>query len=109
MGGEDMKKVYVFVFDSESELLRGSEIITEQFVNLDNSKVYCGAWGEITSNRMECLESISSFVNHFIQMQEKKEIFFGCNVKDVLDIKPLLALGNCKLLEVPYCEFIKDF
>ena len=60
-------------------------------------------------NKEECLNAISATVNHLIQMKEKNEIYFGCNIKDVLDIKPLLALENCELVEVPYCKFIKDY
>ena len=104
-----MKKVYIIIFDSEKEILSNSEKIQEFFTKTNDSKVYCGTWGEIQFNKEECLNAISATVNHFIQMQDNKEIYFGCNINDVLDIKPLLALENCELVEVPYCKFIKDY
>ena len=104
-----MKKIYIIVFDSEKEMPSSSEKISEYFTKLNGSKVYCGTWGEIQFNKEECLNAISSTVNHFIQKQEKKEIYFGCNIKDILDIKSLLALENCELVEVSCCKFIKDY
>ena len=104
-----MKKIYIIVFDSEKEMPSSSEKISEYFTKLNDSKVYCGTWGEIQFNREECLNAISATVNHFIQMQDNKEIYFGCNINDVLDIIPLLVLENCELVEVPYCVFFKDY
>ena len=75
----------------------------------NDSKVYCGTWGELQFNREECIKAISTTVKHFVQMLDKEEIYFGCNIKDVFDIKHLLALENCEFVEVPYGMFIKDY
>ncbi len=104
-----MRKVYIIVFNSENELLNGSEKNAECFTKSNDSVVYCGSWGEIQFNKTECLNSISSTINFFVQMPDKKEIYFGCNAKDVLDIKSFLELQNCELIEVSYCDFIKNF
>ena len=103
-----MKKVFIITFDTDKEMSSSCEKISEYFTRTNDSKVYCGTWGEIQFNREECLNAISTAVNYFIQMQDKKEIYFGCNIKDILDIKTLLALENCELVEVPYYIFIKD-
>ena len=103
-----MKKIFIIIFESDKEMLNGSENIAEYFEKSSDSKVYSGSWGKIQFNKDECLNAISVTVNQFIQTKEKKEIYFGCNIKDALEIKPLLTLKNCELAEVPYCKFVKN-
>ena len=104
-----MKKVFVIIFDSDKEMPSVCEKISEYFTKSNDSKVYCGTWGELQFNREECIKAISTTVKHFVQMLDKEEIYFGCNIKDVFDIKHLLALENCEFVEVPYGMFIKDY
>ena len=101
-----MKKVFVIVFENEHEFARGSDIIGERFINSDNTIEYCGSWGKIQFNKDECLKSISSTVNHFIQLPEKKEIYFGCDQEDVLEIQSLLLNEICEIIIISYADFI---
>ncbi|MBQ4602157.1 MAG: hypothetical protein IJB24_04775 [Clostridia bacterium] len=98
------KKIYMIVLASDSEMGNLSDKITDRFPETDKSKVYCGSWGEIKSNREECLNAISSTVNYFIKKTEVEEICFGCNIKDVLAIKSLLSLDDCEITEINSSE-----
>ncbi len=95
-----MKKLYIITFASDSEMENASDKITERFPKTDKSKVYCGSWGQTKSNREECLDSITATVNYFIKNSEVDEICFGCNIKDISDIKSLLLLDNCEITEI---------
>lgn len=92
-----MKKVFIIVFDNDEEMSATSERI--QIEKSDDSKVYCGSWGKIHFNKDECLKAISETVNHFIKLPEIKEVYFGCNRDDVSEIKKLLLLDGCEIVE----------
>ncbi len=94
------KKIYIIILASDSEIENVSDKITDRFPKTDKSKVFCGSWGEIKSNREECLNVISSTVNYFIKKTEVEEVCFGCNIKDVSDIKSLLSLDDCEITEI---------
>lgn len=104
-----MKKVFAVIFESETMLLNESGNIAEHFKNTDNSKEYCGCWGETQSNRAECLNAIASTVNHFIKSPHKNEIIFGCSDKDIAEIRPLLLIDDCEIIEFNYNDFINSY
>ena len=101
-----MKKVFVIVFDNELEFDEGSDKIGEHFINSDGYIEYCGCWGKIEFNKNECLNAISTTVNHFIQLPEKKEIYFGCDRENLSEIQVLLMSKNCEIIVVSYANFV---
>ena len=102
-----MKKVFMIVFENELEFAKNSDKISERFTNPDNTTEYCGFWGKIQFNKNECLNAISSAVNHFIQMPDKNEIYFGCVREDVSEIEPLLLRKNCEIIISSYADFVR--
>ena len=101
-----MKKVFMIVFEDELEFAKGSNLLSERFINSDGEIEYCGSWGKTQFNKDECLNAISSTVNHFIQMPDKKE-YFGCVREDVPEIEPLLLRENCKIIISSYINFAR--
>ena len=101
-----MKKVYVIAFEDELEFAKGADKIGERFADSDDAVEYCGSWGKIQFNKDECLNAISSTVNHFIEMPEKKRIYFGCNREDFAEIKPLLLSNSCEIIVTSYADFM---
>ena len=101
-----MKKLFVIVFDNELEFDELADKIGNRFINSDNAIEYCGSWGKIMFNKAECLNTISSTVNHFIQLPEKKEIYFGCNQENLSEIKELLFSEACEIIVVPCADFV---
>jgi len=102
-----MKKLFIIVCNDDKEMEFASEKAESLFKEIDASKEYCGFWGKIQFNKEESLKAISNTVNHFIELPEKKEIYFGCAFQDISEIKPLLLLDKCEVLEIPYSDFIK--
>ncbi len=102
-----MKKVNIIVCDDDREMELASEKVESMLKEMDPSKEYCGFWGKILFNKEECLNAISNTVNHFIELPEKKEIYFGCNSDDLSEIKALLLLDRCETVEIPCSDFIK--
>ena len=101
-----MKKVFIIVYENELEFDSGSDIVGDRFVNSDNTVEYCGSWGKIMFNKAECLNTISSTVNHFIQWPEKKEIYFGCNQENLSEIQELILSENCEVAIISYADFM---
>ncbi len=101
-----MKKVFVIVYENENDFFKGSNIIAERFTKPDNAIEYCGSWGKNLFNKDECLNAIYSTVNHFIQMPEKSEIYFGCDRGDISEIKTLLLSENCEIIITSYADFV---
>ena len=101
-----MKKLFVIVFDNELEFDELADKIGNRFINSDNAIEYCGSWGKIMFNKAECLNTISSTVNHFIQLPEKKEIYFGCNQENISEIQELLFSEACEIIVVPCADFV---
>ena len=101
-----MKKVFIIVYENELEFDSGSDIVGDHFVNSDNTVEYCGSWGKIQFNKNECLKSISSTVNYFIQSPEKEQIYFGCDKEDVLEIQSLILSENCEVAIISYADFM---
>ena len=102
-----MKKVFIIVFENELEFAKESDKISERFTNPDDETEYCGFWGKIQFNKNECLNAISSTVNHFIQISDKKEIYFGCVREDVSEIEPLLSRNDCEIIISSYADFVR--
>lgn len=102
-----MKKLFIIVCNDDKEMEFASEKSESLFKEIDASKEYLGFWGKIQFNKEECLNAISNTVNHFIELPDKKEIYFGCNSQNVSEIKALLLLDKCEVLEIPYSDFIK--
>ena len=101
-----MKKVFMIVFEDELEFAKGSDKISARFENSESAMEYCGSWGKIQFNKDECLNAISATVNHFIQMPEKTEIYFGCDRGDVAEIEPLLLGEGCEIIVTSYADFV---
>ena len=77
-----MKKLIVILFEDDLEFKEYSNQVCEKFANLPAEKEFCGIWGEILFNNVECISSISGCVNHFINNTDKTEIIFGISNKD---------------------------
>lgn len=103
-----MKKVFIIIFDDDKEMSIHTEKVIEKFKKSDALSVFCGSWGKIHYNKEQCLNSIANAVNHYIKSPEKKDVYFGCNCKDVAEIKPLLILDDCKITDISYSDFIKQ-
>lgn len=101
-----MKKVFVIVFDNKLEFDVFADKIGNRFINSNNAIEYCGSWGKIMFNKNECLNAISSMVNHFIQLPEKKEIYFGCDKENLSEIQELLLTEACEIIVVPCADFV---
>ncbi len=101
-----MKKLFVIVFDNQLEFDELADKIGNRFINSDNTIEYCGSWSKIMFNKDECLNAISSTVNHFIMLPEKKEIYFGCDQENLLEIQELLLSESCEIIVVPCADFV---
>ena len=93
-----MKKLCAIIFKSKSENEEYSDLICEKLgtSNLSPNQEFCGIWGEIISNREECLDAISRTVNYFLK-SDKSEIYFGCCEKDYNDIIARIDTGLCEV------------
>ena len=93
-----MKTLNVIVFANKNEEIKYTTAICEKFANsnLSPDQLFCGVWGEITHNRNECVNSIVSTINHFLN-STKNEIFFGCSEKDFDEILSLVNTNNCNV------------
>ena len=98
-------KIIMITFQDEKEFFLGTEKLSQYLKSTDEDE-YCGAWGKIKFNRNECLMAISNTINYFIKKNIKDRIYFCCDIDDASDIKKLLHLDNCSLIEVPYDKFI---
>ena len=90
-----MKKLTIILFENDLENEKYSNQVLEKLSNLSDDKEFCGIWGEILFNNVECLSAISGCVNHFINNTDKMEIIFGCSRKDYDSILANIDTAVC--------------
>ena len=98
-----MKKLTVILFENDLENKECSNAVCEKFTNLPAEKGFCGVWGEILFNNAECISSISSCINHFINNTDKTEIIFGISNKDYDCVISKINTENC-VIETVKCK-----
>ncbi len=99
-----MKILNVILFKDDTE---NNEAIFEKLSRSDllPYQEFCGRWGEIRFNKDECLKTISSTVNWFLNSEDKTEIYFGCSEKDYDDIISLVNTDNCEVNRLSCADF----
>jgi len=98
-----MKKLTVILFENDLDFKEYSNQVCEKFANLPADKEFCGIWGEILFKNEECISSISSCINHFINIADKSEIIFGISNKDYDCVISKINSENC-VIETVKCE-----
>ena len=98
-----MKKLTVILFENDLEFKEYSDRVCEKFANLPAENEFCGIWGEILFNNVECISSVSGCVNHFINNTDKTEIIFGISNKDYDCVISKINAENC-VIETVNCE-----
>lgn len=90
-----MTLLTIILFKDSIEFSALSGKICEK-VSSPDEKEFCGCW-DILFNRDECIASISEAVNHFLGLPEKREVIFGCCMKDYNDIMQRINTSECEI------------
>lgn len=96
-----MKKLFIFISFSSEDM----DIVFKRMEDRTHCQEFLGFWGEIDeSNKEECLNTISSTVNHFID-SDKEEIYFGIDEKDFDEIISRVNTQNCDIIKITVPDF----
>ena len=98
-----MKKLFYFVSFNTDE----SDIVCNKMARIKPNQEFPGFLGKIEFNNEECLNTIASTVNHFIN-SEKEEIYFGVDEKDFDELFLRINIDACKIkrIKTASCEAV---